>query len=226
MERPIGPAAGDAVTNVLPPLQIHLPSTEDPQEPEYPLTKCSLSPSFLYPSWYTKFATPSFHRQTQPRIHQGERSTNAYHFPPTWEGLSHRAVHQWEPGWTIGWLATNTRNTWSKEEHLIQLDGHLQGTALQEWNLLTAEEKSNWDTAVKALRGRLEPRDRALATQNFWHATQKNSKTMADYICRMERAFQLAYGWDGMLRETRETMLLTQLQESLLYWLVKSPAPL
>ena len=27
-----------------------------------------------------------------------------------------------------------------------------------------------------------------------------------------------------MLRETRETMLLTQLQESLLYWLVKSPA--
>ena len=77
---------------------------------------------------------------------------------------------------------------------MIQLDGHLQGTALQEWNLLTAEEKSNWDTAVKALRGRLEQRDRALATQNFRHATQKNSKTMADYIHRMERAFQLAYG--------------------------------
>ena len=40
----------------------------------------------------------------------------------------------------------------------------------------------------------------------------------------MERAFQLAYGRDGMLRETRETMLLTQLQEGLLYRLVKSPA--
>ena len=115
-------------------------------------------------------------------------------------------------------------NTWSKEELLIQLAGHLRGRALQEWNLLTVEEKSNWDTAVKALRGRLEPRDRALAAQDFRHATQKNSETVADYILRMERAFQLAYGRDGMLRETRETMLLTQLQEGLLYRLVKSPA--
>ena len=46
VERPVGPAAeGDAVTNVLPPLQTHLPPTEDPHEPEYPLTEYSLSPS-------------------------------------------------------------------------------------------------------------------------------------------------------------------------------------
>ena len=126
------------------------------------------------------------------------------------------------------WLPTLERagawNTWSKEELLIQLAGHLRGRALQEWNLLTVEEKSNWDTAVKALRSRLEPRDRALAAQDFRHATQKKSEMVADYIRRMERAFQLAYGRDGMLRETRETMLLTQLQEGLLYRLVKSPA--
>ena len=35
VERPVGLAAeGDAVTNVLPPLQTHLPPTEDPQELE------------------------------------------------------------------------------------------------------------------------------------------------------------------------------------------------
>ena len=46
VEHPIGPAAeGDAVTNVLPSLQTHLPPMEDPQEPEYPLTEYSLSPS-------------------------------------------------------------------------------------------------------------------------------------------------------------------------------------
>ena len=84
------------------------------------------------------------------------------------------------------WLPTLERagvwNTWSKEELLIQLAGHLRGRALQEWNLLTVEKKSNRDTAVKALRGCLEPRDRALAAQDFRHATQKNSETVADYI--------------------------------------------
>ena len=96
------------------------------------------------------------------------------------------------------WLPTLERagawNTWSKEELLIQLTGHLRGRALQEWNLLTVKEKSNWDTAVRALRGRLEPRDRALAAQDFQHATQKNSETVAEYIHRMECAFQLDYG--------------------------------
>ena len=84
------------------------------------------------------------------------------------------------------WLPTLERagvwNAWSKEELLIQLAGHLRGRALQEWNLLTVKEKSNRDTTVKALRGRLKPRDRALVAQDFRRATQKNSETVADYI--------------------------------------------
>ena len=126
------------------------------------------------------------------------------------------------------WLPTLKRagvwNAWSNEELLMQLAGHLRGRALQEWNLLTPEEKSGWKNAVTALKSRLEPRDRAVAAQDFRHAIQKTSETVADYIRRIERAFQLAYGRDNILRDTREMILLTQLKEGLLYQLVESPA--
>ena len=126
------------------------------------------------------------------------------------------------------WLPTLERagvwNAWSNEELLMQLAGHLRGRALQEWNLLVPEEKRSWNNAVTALKSRLEPRDRAVAAQDFRHAIQKTSETVADYICRIERAFQLAYGRDNILRDTREMILLTQLKEGLLYRLVESPA--
>ena len=64
------------------------------------------------------------------------------------------------------WLPTLERagvwNAWSNEELLMQLAGHLRGRALQEWDLLTPEEKSGWKNAVTALKSRLEPRDRAV----------------------------------------------------------------
>ena len=43
-------------------------------------------------------------------------------------------------------------NGWTESEQLLQLAGHLRGKALQEWNLLQAEEKSSLGRAVKSLK--------------------------------------------------------------------------
>ena len=45
---------------------------------------------------------------------------------------------------------------------------------------------------------------------------------MVDYLRRLERHFQLAYGKDDLRSETKETMLYSQLQEGLLLSLVRS----
>ena len=79
------------------------------------------------------------------------------------------------------WLPTLEQagvwSAWRDEELLMQLAGHLRGRALQEWNLLTTYEKSSWDNAVTTLKSRLEPRDRAVAAQDFLrHAIQKTSE--------------------------------------------------
>ena len=48
-------------------------------------------------------------------------------------------------------------NGWSGADLLLQLAGHLKGQALQEWNLLPDDQKTTYDCAVAALRGRLDP---------------------------------------------------------------------
>ena len=77
---------------------------------------------------------------------------------------------------------------------------------------------------MRALSGRLEPKNRAYAVQDFRHAVQSGSEAVSDYIRRIERTVHLAYGRDDMLKETREMILYSQLQECLLYCLMKSPA--
>jgi len=126
------------------------------------------------------------------------------------------------------WLPTLERasswNGWSEDERLMQLAGHLRGRALQEWNLLTKEDRASYGLAVGALRERLDPGSQALAQQDFRHAIQAESECVADYIRRLERLFQIAYGRGGMKSETREALLHSQLQEGLKYSLMKSPA--
>ena len=56
----------------------------------------------------------------------------------------------------------------------MQLAGHLKGRALQEYNLLRPEEKESFESAVEALRSRLEPGSKAVAAQDFRHATQRH----------------------------------------------------
>jgi len=70
-----------------------------------------------------------------------------------------------------------------------------------------------YDTAVTALRRWLDPGSKAMAAQDFRHISQKES--VSNFIWRLERTFQLAYGRDGMLPKTRDTLLYSQLQEGL-----------
>ena len=126
------------------------------------------------------------------------------------------------------WLPTLERaglwNEWTPEELLLQLAGHLRGRALQEWNLMSRTERSSWDKAVQGLKSRLEPGARVFAAQDFRHISQAQGETVSDFLCRLERTFQLAYGRDPMSTETRSTLLYCQLQEGLSYSLMKSPA--
>ena len=115
-------------------------------------------------------------------------------------------------------------NRWSREEELMQLAGHLRGRALQEWNLLGQESLREFDTAVKAFRERLDPGCRVLAGQDFRHTRQGEVETVADFVRRLERAFQIAYGSDKMGQETREVILHGQMQDGLRLQLMRSPS--
>ena len=126
------------------------------------------------------------------------------------------------------WLPALTRasqwNTWNVEELLMQFAGHLRGRALLEWSLLEDEEKSDWDTAVAALRRRLDPGTKVLAAQDFCHAIQGDSESVPDYIRRLEKTFRIAYGRDNLSKETREAVLYGQLHDGLRSDLMHNPA--
>ena len=115
------------------------------------------------------------------------------------------------------WLPTlvraSTWNGWREDDTLIQLAGHLRGRALQEWNLVPVRERGSYEGAVSALQERLDPGGRLLAVQDFRHAAQ-DGEPVADFLRRLERCFQVAYGRDG-LEETRTTLLYSQMQEGL-----------
>ena len=113
-----------------------------------------------------------------------------------------------------------TWNGWSEQETLIQLAGHLRKRALLEWNLLEENEKTSLGSVVVALRERLDPGSRSTAVQDFRYARQR----VGDFILRLERIFRSAYGRDAMSSETRSALLYGQLQEGLLYELLKAPA--
>ena len=126
------------------------------------------------------------------------------------------------------WLPTLERaavwNNWSDEDRLIQLAGHLRGRASQEWNLLSIADKRTYAAAVEALRARLDPGRQALAAQDFRHTMQREAETVASYITRIERAFQIAYGHENLTTETRDAFLYSQLQAGLKLSLMESPA--
>ena len=101
-------------------------------------------------------------------------------------------------------------NELGEQETLLQLAGHLRKCALLEWNLLNERERSDLGLAVAALRERLDPGSRTTAVQD--------SEPVGDFILRS------AYGRDAMSRETRSALLYAQLQEGLMYELMKAPA--
>ena len=126
------------------------------------------------------------------------------------------------------WLPSLQRvaawNGWTEDDCLVQLAGHLRKRALQEWNLLTAEERSTFALATNALQNRLDPHSRILSAQEFRHAVQHDDETVSEYIRRLEQIYRKAYGRENMSNETRDTLLFGQLQEGLKYAIVKAPA--
>lgn len=125
------------------------------------------------------------------------------------------------------WLPSLDRarswNQWTEEELLLQFAGHLRGRALQEWNLLETDDKSTYEGAISALRSRIDPGERTLAAQDFRHMFQKDTEQVADFIRRLEKTFRIAYGHEKMSSETRDMLLLGQLQEGLRYEPMRGP---
>ena len=126
------------------------------------------------------------------------------------------------------WLPTFERaaewNGWTDSERLLQLAGHLRGKARQEFSLLSTDNKATFASATAVMRSRLDAGSRALAAQDFRHATQGSQEPVSDYILRLEKIFRRAYGREHMTEETRNTLLHGQLQEGLKYVLMKAPA--
>ena len=91
----------------------------------------------------------------------------------------------------------------------MQLAGHLHGRALQEWGLLDGPSRKTYLAAVDSLRARLDPGSRTLAAQDFRHTNQREDEPVATFIRRLERTFQIAYGHDCMLTETRDTSMVS-----------------
>ena len=107
---------------------------------------------------------------------------------------------------------------------MLQLAGHLQGQALQEWNLLLEEEKENYERAIQTLKTRLESENWVIAATDFRHTSQKDGESTSNFIRQLEQTFQVAYRRDRMSAETKDTLLHGRLQEGLHYELMRSPA--
>ena len=126
------------------------------------------------------------------------------------------------------WLPSLERasswNGWSTTEKLMQLPGYLKGRALQEWRLLSRSEQQDYTTAINALRVRLDPGSKTMAAQDFRHSLQKSGENVPDFIRRLEKTFQIAYGKDDLNPTTRDTLLYGQLYEGLTYDVMQSPA--
>ena len=126
--------------------------------------------------------------------------------------------------WLPSLERASTWNSWSDEEKLMQLAGHLRARALQEWNLLLPADRASYTRATEALRSRLDFGSKTVAAQDFRHATQHDGESVAEFIRRLERIFRVAYGRDHMSSETRDTLLYGQLQEGLHLQLMAGPA--
>jgi len=81
--------------------------------------------------------------------------------------------------------------------------------------LLGDDETKDFEKAVCNLRERLDPCSKVLAGQDFRRTVQLDNESVADYVCRLEKAFRVAFSNDKLGKETKETMLYGQLQEGL-----------
>ena len=115
-------------------------------------------------------------------------------------------------------------NGWSVTEKLMQLPGNLKGRTLQEWSLLGQTVQQDYTAAINALRSRLDSTNRTMTAQDFRHSIQRQGESVADFIRRLEKAYQLAYGKDSLNPAVRDALLYGQMYDGLRYNLMKGPA--
>ena len=89
--------------------------------------------------------------------------------------------------------------------------------------MLADEDICDFDTAVRNLKECLDPCSKVLARQDFRHTVQGDNETVPNFICRMDKSFHVAFGRDGLSKETKEAMLFGQLQEGLRLGIIRSP---
>ena len=63
-----------------------------------------------------------------------------------------------------------------------------------------------------------------MATQEFRHSIQRSGESVADYLRRLEKAYQLAYGKDSLSSDVRDALLYGQLYDGLRYSLMRGPS--
>ena len=84
--------------------------------------------------------------------------------------------------------------------------------------------QQDYGAVIHALRSRLDPGSKTMAAQDFRHSLQKSGESVSDFVCRIEKTYQVAYGKDGLNPATRDALLYGQLYEGLAYDLMQSPA--
>ena len=77
---------------------------------------------------------------------------------------------------------SSTMERVGKKGHSYSIGRPPKRHALQEWFLLSEEDKSTWQSAIVALKSKLEMRSKVLTAQDFRHIGQKEKESVADFI--------------------------------------------
>uniref|UniRef100_A0A1X7U6R2 Uncharacterized protein n=1 Tax=Amphimedon queenslandica TaxID=400682 RepID=A0A1X7U6R2_AMPQE len=77
-----------------------------------------------------------------------------------------------------------------------------------------------WETVPLGHRGTAPPVEIFSGEDSETHS----SRGEGDFICRLAKTFRKAYGHDEMYADARDALMYAQLQEGLIYDLIKAPA--
>ena len=216
-----GPVVTPPATSCQVPQQaISLPSPPVPGEPSAILPPRVVQPA----SPATTLATPPSSGRTVPASATHAPASSRKGKAPPFDTFSGEDPEIRLDDWVPSLQRASAWNGWTEEEELIQLAGSLRGRALREWTLLADSDRSSVKSGIETLRNRLESGVKAMAAQDFRHCAQREKEGVSDFICRLEKTFRLAYGYEAMSQETRNTLLHGQLHEGLVLRFMEAPS--
>ena len=216
-----GPVVTPPATSCQVPQQaISLPSPPVPGEPSAILPPRVVQPA----SPATTLATPPSSGRTVPASATHAPASSRKGKAPPFDTFSGEDPEIRLDDWVPSLQRASAWNGWTEEEELIQLAGSLRGRALREWTMLADSDRSSVKSGIETLRNRLESGVKAMAAQDFRHCAQREKEGVSDFICRLEKTFCLAYGYEAMSQETRNTLLYGQLHEGLALRFMEAPS--